>query len=207
MYWKTLENAKAPANYIRVVCPAGHATVIWMHKRQLGHLERDVLEQLSAGDLLYGFLLSAHSTGRMFRLARERAAQRHRQKRAVERLITKGYIRTRGKQLSITNAGRLILEASVRSTRNLLETAQWDGKWRIVVFDIPETHAHLRRKIRSILKRAGFIKMQQSVWVFPHDCEELAALLKKESQLSHRVLYGVLERIENASALKAAFKL
>ena len=45
----------------------------------------------------------------------------------------------------------------------------WDGKWRIVVFDIPENKRNLRNYFRKILNDLNFIKLQNSVWVSPFD--------------------------------------
>lgn len=175
--------------------------------RKLGSIERDVLNELSFGDLMYGFLLSARSTGRFYKLARERAASRYRNKRAIERLIELEHVRAVGGRLSITKSGRDALGATVSKTFNLLANKKWDHKWRIATFDIPEKYAALRNKVRDILKKAGFVKLQHSVWIFPHDCEELVQLLKKESQLSNYILYGVLERIEDENRLKKLFRL
>ena len=176
-------------------------------RQSLGSSERDILEAMTLGDLLYSFLLSARSTKRFYKLARERAAHRHRRKKTIERLIELDFIRAHGEKLSITAAGKSALGHVVSDTFNLLQTQSWDHKWRIVIFDIPEKYAALRNKIRDILKRAGFIKLQQSAWVFPHDCEDLVQLLKQESQLSQYVLYGVLEKIEDEARLKKLFNL
>ena len=170
-------------------------------------MERDMLAELSLGDILYGFLLSARSTRRLYKLARERAAYRHRRKRALDRLIELNYIEATGKRLSITNEGQTALGEAISRTFNLLKTKSWDHKWRMAIFDIPEIHAPLRRKIRDILKRAGFIKLQQSVWVFPHECMDLIRLIKEEPQLSRCVLYGVLDRIEGEERLRKLFRL
>ncbi|OGG50528.1 hypothetical protein A2763_04500 [Candidatus Kaiserbacteria bacterium RIFCSPHIGHO2_01_FULL_54_36] len=175
--------------------------------RKLGSIERDVLEELSFGDLMYGFLLSARSTSRMHRLARERAMQRYRRKIAVERLIGAKYIQASGERLSITGKGRLSLGNAVRKNMQSLRNTTWDGKWRLATFDIPQKYGPLRYKVRSILKRAGFAMLQQSIWVFPHECEELVQLIKSESNLSKYILYGVLERIENDTQLRKHFKL
>lgn len=177
------------------------------HSRRLGAIEKDILDNLSAGDLLYGFLLSAHSTRRMYKLARERAAARYRRKQAIERLVEQGLVRERSNRLSITPSGKGVVGVLAASTRALLGKTHWDGKWRIVTFDVPEKYAPLRRKVRAVLKRAGFVKLQQSLWVYPHECRELAQLIQEESRLSRHVLYGTLDRIDNDEHLKAAFKL
>ncbi len=176
-------------------------------KRQLGSIERNILEELTFGDLLYSFLLSGRSTRHFYKLSRERATYRHRRKIAIERLIELDYMRASGEKLSITNMGQNALGRIASDTLQLLKTSTWDHKWRIAIFDIPEKYAPLRNKVRNILKTAGFVKLQHSVWVFPHECEELVRLLKQESRLSQYILYGVLERIEDEGRLKKLFRL
>ena len=178
-----------------------------VRRRQLGRIERDVLSELTGGDLLSAFLLSGRSTKRFFRLARERANERYRRKLAVERLVDLDYIEKEGERLSVTSEGRNALGKSVASTLNLLSTQKWDGKWRIVAFDIPEEYATLRDRVRTLLKQAGFQKLQHSVWIFPHECEELIRFIKGEARLSRYILYGVLERIENERRLRKVFRL
>lgn len=42
---------------------------------------------------------------------------------------------------------------------------EWDGKWRVVIFDIPEQKRVIRNLFRRRLKKWGFQRWQQSVWV------------------------------------------
>ena len=179
----------------------------WGRKNRLGPIERDILDELTFGDFLYSTLLSARSNKRFYKLARERATYRYRRKLAIERLKECEYIQERSERLSITGAGRSALGTAVEANRKLLGTRPWDHKWRVAVFDIPEKYASLRKKVRHILKNAGFVKLQHSVWIFPHDCEELVQLIKKESELSQFSLYGVLEKIEDEDRLKKLFRL
>lgn len=46
---------------------------------------------------------------------------------------------------------------------------KWDGKWRLVIFDIEEIERHLRDELRRKLKELGFGMVQKSVWLSPHD--------------------------------------
>jgi hypothetical protein len=169
-------------------------------------IEREVLENLSAGDMFAGFLCSAMSTKKMYETAHARAKKRYLVRLATERLVAEGLIDASGEVLSLSVSGRELLK-KVTLARRMLAEATWDGKWRIVIFDIPQNLAPLRGEIRSILKRAGFYMLQQSVWVFPHDCQELTDLIKRDARLHGRVLYGVLESIEGDSQLRRAFKL
>lgn len=43
----------------------------------------------------------------------------------------------------------------------------WDGRWRLVVYDVPETAAVLRNRLRQKLRAMGFGFLQRSVWVTP----------------------------------------
>lgn len=42
---------------------------------------------------------------------------------------------------------------------------QWDGKWRIVIWDIPEQKRIIRNLFRRNLKKWGFKHLQKSVWI------------------------------------------
>jgi phenylacetic acid degradation operon negative regulatory protein len=43
----------------------------------------------------------------------------------------------------------------------------WDGQWRMVVFDLPETKSATRTRLRRFLKDHGFGYLQNSVWITP----------------------------------------
>lgn len=59
-------------------------------------------------------------------------------------------------------------EKKSKSRTSNLEPSRWDGKWRIVLFDIPEGKRPIRDYIRSVLKRYGFKEFQRSMWVWPY---------------------------------------
>ncbi len=44
----------------------------------------------------------------------------------------------------------------------------WDGQWRMVVFDLPETRSATRTRLRRFLRDHGFGYLQNSVWITPH---------------------------------------
>ncbi|QQG43429.1 MAG: hypothetical protein HYW45_00225 [Candidatus Daviesbacteria bacterium] len=55
-------------------------------------------------------------------------------------------------------------------TKLLINEDKWDGKWRIVIFDIPEKRRVVRDLLRQKLKSWEFLPWQQSVWVTKKDC-------------------------------------
>ncbi len=46
----------------------------------------------------------------------------------------------------------------------------WDGKWRIMMFDIPEDNRPLRDAVRRQIKLLGMIQLQKSVWAHKYEC-------------------------------------
>ena len=87
------------------------------------------------------------------------------------------------------------------------QTKEWDEKWRVIIFDILEKRRKIRDRLRVELAHIGFRKLQNSVWVYPHDCEELIALLKVDLTLGRDVLYFVTEKMEGDAYLRRLFSL
>lgn len=73
-------------------------------------------------------------------------------------------------QLRLTSTGKN------KMVRNFplfqMQNRQWDKKWRVLAFDIPEKKRNVRNALRRKLKEFGFGMVQQSVWISPHPFEE-----------------------------------
>jgi DNA-binding transcriptional regulator PaaX len=131
---------------------------------------------------------------------------------AVSRLIREGCVardvREGVRVLRITARGRDYLSREQeRLTTAPKKLKRWDGKWRVVTFDIPERHRGLRDRIRTKLREAGFAMLQGSIWVYPFPCEEFIVLLKSDMRIGKVVLYMVVEELENDRWLKHEFGL
>lgn len=59
----------------------------------------------------------------------------------------------------------------------LITKKKWDGRWRLVVFDVPEEKRKMRNLLRQCLRNWDFYKLQASVFVTPCDCREAIELL------------------------------
>lgn len=68
------------------------------------------------------------------------------------------------------------------------EGSKWDGKWRVVIFDIPEKRRAARDLLRYNLKSWGFTSWQQSVWVTKKNCTEALRLYIKKIGIEDWVL-------------------
>jgi|SRR3989344_7356023 len=62
----------------------------------------------------------------------------------------------------LTDSGRIII-------KNDFDESKWDGKYRIVIFDIPEQKRIVRNLFRRNIKKWGFKQLQKSVWISKMD--------------------------------------
>ena len=123
------------------------------------------------------------------------------------RLLKQGLIECRDGFLRITEEGKRFLRTADGGYTPISKPRRWDKKWRILIFDIREERRGLREKIRNTLISLGFKRLQDSVWVYPYDCEDLVALLKADFKIGKDLLYIIADEIENDAFLKEEFGL
>lgn len=131
---------------------------------------------------------------------------------ARDRLVKQGLLKVDNGFLRVTSRGkialRLLEERDARVPgQEKRRSERWDGKWRVLIFDIPETKRGTRDKIRRSLVAVGFVRLQDSVWAYPYDCEDFVALLKADFKIGKDVLYLIVEEMENDRPLRQRFGL
>jgi DNA-binding transcriptional regulator PaaX len=125
-----------------------------------------------------------------------------------KRLVERGLLEySRGGYLRLTDLGRKTLRKIQLSDYNIIKPKKWDKKWRMLIFDIKESQKVLRNKVRNTLISIGFIRLQNSVWVYPYDCEDLITLLKADFEIGKDLLYVIADKIENEKVLLSDFGL
>jgi len=105
-------------------------------------------------------------------------------------------VRTPDRRYELTQAGEYAaMKAFVRKEMVSLEESakgigssatapqRWDGKWRIAIFDVPESKRPLRDYLRSVLKRLGCREFQRSMWIYPHRLPSFVAKLFQDPQV------------------------
>lgn len=84
----------------------------------------------------------------------------------------------------------------------------WDGKWRIVIFDIPDkSHKRARDILRGKLTEWEFYPLQKSVWVCPWPCENEIQLAAQLYEISRYTKVVVAEKISDDIPLHKHFNL
>jgi len=126
----------------------------------------------------------------------------------IWRLKKRGLIQKKpdGK-LSLTKKGKNLLSRYQLKNLTVANPKRWDGKWRVVAFDVWEMRRNTRDFLRKSLKNFGFVKLQNSLWIYPYDCEELIALLQTYLRLFSAIQYMVVEKIGSDSKLRKHFNL
>jgi len=128
----------------------------------------------------------------------------------LRRLQLEGFIRTyledNKSYIELTRKGKEKVKLILAQDFQFKYPKNWDGKWRIIIFDIPNKERKARDIFRERLKSMGCFKLQESVFVFPFDCKEIIDYLKNLYEIPAYVQYVVAESIESQTSLFKYFQ-
>mgnify|MGYP001566163518 CR=1 FL=1 len=180
-------------------------------RRRKQNVQHAVLAAVAVTGLLAWTAVAPNTLQLLRYLPNEKYNLRYRAKTAAGRIVTKGlarWVEKNGKKfLRLTEAGHkaLALEQAKVALKN--QKKRWDRRWRMIAFDIPERRRSVRFRLRGIMREIGFVRLQDSVWVYPYDCEDFVALLKAELKIGKDVLYAIVDTIEHDKNLRLHFNL
>jgi len=126
---------------------------------------------------------------------------------SAAKLVKKELLKFANGHYELTKEGEKILEWWNINDYGLKRPRKWDKKWRMIIFDIPNRKRRARNKISEIFERAGLYRLQESVWIYPYDCEDVIGLFKTELEIGKEVLYIIADEIENDKYLRAHYDL
>ena len=180
---------------------------------RIGNIKKKVLLLLLAG-LALGLTRSPKRQWWILKeLPREwRKENRQALERAINSLYTSHLIREKHNRDGTTT---LILsengkQKALRFNIDKLEIkkpAKWDGKWRIVMFDIPEKLRKLRDSLRIHFREIGLIELQKSVFVYPYPCDKEIEFILEFYNARKHVRFVLAEKIDNQLHLMKKFDL
>jgi len=182
-------------------------------KQRKGYIQQAILATVAFSGVALIAAIAPNAPAALAKLPSVKRAQlRARYRTALGRLAALGFIvfeKRDGKSYArITDAGRKKLAfESEKKKLDLSKKRRWNGRWRVIIFDVPERRRKTRDRLRIFMQELGFVRLQDSVWVFPYDCEDFIALLKAELKIGTAVLYMVVEEIENDTHLREHFGL
>lgn len=131
--------------------------------------------------------------------------------KVTKRLYRRGYVKVKyeGDQpvVIITDKGRVEILKYDLDKLEIKQMKNWDGRWRLVIFDIAEKYRNVRDLIREKLKQIGFYQLQESVFIFPYPCEKEIKYLREVLEVPHSIKLIRADRVENDSDLRKIFQL
>lgn len=172
---------------------------------------KEILYLLSGGAVLAGFFVAPGLAGLAAEYKKLKIYERRRLKETIKRLKKQklvDLVEENGEEVV-----RITKEGKVRALRYKLDEMKikkpkkWDGKWRIIVFDIFEKRRGSRDIFRRYLKQLGLKRIQQSVYVYPYPCFDEIEFLSQIFYVDRGVRYVTADRIDEDGDLKIHFKL
>ncbi|MFZ2150253.1 MAG: hypothetical protein WAV15_03800 [Minisyncoccia bacterium] len=99
----------------------------------------------------------------------------------------------------LTNLGKKKVHTLELESGTTLVNTSWDGLWRIILLDLPESRKKERESLRYLLKKAGFVCLKNSAWISPFPYEHLFKNIKKDLSLTTEMMIIVTENIDEES--------
>lgn len=137
------------------------------------YIGRAVLAMVGLGGILIVGAIAPNIFSAFGRFNKSHDFNEQQTRRSVYYLRRKGLVKFIKKpngvcEIKITKKGEIELaEFSIENMRIDLPD-HWDGKWRVVIFDIPERFRSARGALRRKLKELGLHRLQQSVFIYPY---------------------------------------
>ncbi|GAX89277.1 phenylacetic acid degradation operon negative regulatory protein PaaX [Effusibacillus lacus] len=109
---------------------------------------------------------------------------------AISRIVSQGWLKARKignrSYYSMTPRGKKRLdEAGARIYKQT--SAEWNGKWCIATYNIPEKKRAIRDQLRKELSWMGFGMLANSTWISPHDLAERVKEIAESYNISDHV--------------------
>lgn len=109
--------------------------------------------------------------------------------------------------VNITKDGMLRALTYHVNTLQIKKSKQWDRKWRVIIFDIPERYRQLRDVFRMRLRQLGLYLLQESVYISPYPCFDEVEFLRELYDIAFTVRYLLVAEVEDDDFLKHHFGL
>ena len=114
-------------------------------------------------------------------------------RQSLWRLRKHGFVEKRKDKYILTKAGRLVMDYVIKRRKTV--SKKWDGKYRVVIFDIPEKDRKMRDWLRQELYFMEYQKLQESVFIGKYPLP--ANLIKdlKRNKIGNYVNYLLVDKV------------
>ncbi len=120
--------------------------------------------------------------------------------RSLKNLVNGGFVElhdsTHQSFVRLTKEGKKKIHSLTLESETMLVNTTWDGFWRIILLDLPESRKSERESLRYLLKKAGFVCLKNSAWISPYPYEHLFMNIKKDLGLTTEMMIIVTQMID-----------
>ncbi len=109
--------------------------------------------------------------------------------------------------IKLTEKGKMTLLKYDFERMRIRRPLRWDGKWRLVIFDIPNGKKVAREIFREKLKQLEFYPLQKSVFLTPYPCFSEIEFLRQVLGIGENVRILIVEKLEGEEIFRQHFGL
>lgn len=84
---------------------------------------------------------------------------------------------------------------------------KWDGKWRLIIYDVPTNKKYSAETFRYMLRKIKCFQLQKSVYLTPYPCHDEIAYLREVFDIGDNVLLLKVSKLENEDFFRQYFNL
>ena len=109
--------------------------------------------------------------------------------------------------IELTEKGRRrVLKYNLEDMR-IKPMAEWDKKWRFVMFDIPDRYRKASNALREKLKELEFFQFQKSIWIHPYPIKDEIEFVSAIFNIRRFVKMGEITDLEDDGWIRTKFRL
>lgn len=134
--------------------------------------------------------------GSLIRLLKEFGHNEQSVRVAVSRMMKQGWLESEKvgnkSYYFLTKRGKLRMEEAANRIFKLMPN-EWDGKWRILMYTIPEEKRQIRDELRKELLWSGFGSFSNGCWISPNNLDNEVEFLIEKYDINEYVDFFVSE--------------
>jgi len=110
-------------------------------------------------------------------------------------------------KIQLTSKGKTRIKEFSMEGLSITKPKNWDKKWRVVIFDIPNKFTKAREALRKKIKELGFYQLQKSVWIYPYPCEDEILFIANIFQVERFIEFFSADELLNENRPRKFFGL
>lgn len=167
-----------------------------------------ILARVGAIGMIFAFPGAASAIGSL--VLGENSYDRWKTKKIITQLKKQKFITVKENPdntvtVKITNQG-MVRALTYQLESMKLNKKNWDKKWRLIIFDVPDKYKKVRDIFRMRLRQLNLYPLQESIYVSPYPCFNEIEFLRELYGISFTVKYLLVEKIEDDGELRQHFR-